>query len=76
MASLLETGGAWRAQIRRKGHKSMSDTFPTKAQAVAWARKIEAEIGATHIPSAKTHVRTQAAQISAKSEKRAWRPTA
>jgi integrase len=32
--------------VRRKGHKSVSETFPTKAQAVAWARKIEAEMDA------------------------------
>jgi integrase len=46
MASILKVGDAWRAQIRRKGHKSVSETFPTKAQAVAWARKIEAEMDA------------------------------
>jgi len=46
MASVLKIGDTWRAQVRRKGHKSISETFPTKAQAVAWARKIEAEIDA------------------------------
>ena len=46
MASLLKIGDAWRAQVRRKGHKSISETFPTKAQAVAWARKVEAEMDA------------------------------
>jgi integrase len=46
MASILKVGDAWRAQIRRKGHKSISETFSTKAQAVAWARKIEAEMDA------------------------------
>ncbi len=46
MASVLKIGDAWRAQVRRKGHKSISETFPTKAQAVAWARKIEAEMDA------------------------------
>jgi hypothetical protein len=46
MASILKVGDAWRAQVRRKGHKSVSETFPTKAQAVAWARKVEAEMDA------------------------------
>jgi integrase len=46
MASILKIGDAWRAQVRRKGHKSISETFPTKAQAVAWGRKIEAEMDA------------------------------
>lgn len=46
MASLLKIGDAWRAQVRRKGHKSIAETFPTKAQAVAWARKVEAEMDA------------------------------
>lgn len=46
MASVLKIGDTWRAQVRRKGHKSISETFPTKAQAVAWARKIEAEMDA------------------------------
>jgi hypothetical protein len=46
MASLLKIGDTWRAQVRRKGHKSISETFPTKAQAAAWARKLEAEMDA------------------------------
>lgn len=46
MASILKVGDAWRAQVRRKGHKSISETFSTKAQPVAWARKIEAEMDA------------------------------
>ena len=46
MASLLKVGNTWRAQVRRKGHKSITETFPTKAQAVAWARKAEAEMDA------------------------------
>lgn len=46
MASLLKIGNTWRTQIRRKGHKSITETIPTKAQAVAWAWKIEAEMDA------------------------------
>jgi hypothetical protein len=42
MASILKIGTKWRALIRRKGHKSICKTHPTKAAAEAWARKVEA----------------------------------
>lgn len=44
MASIIQVGGKWRALIRRKGHPSYCQTFPTKAQAQVWARGIEADI--------------------------------
>lgn len=44
MASILPLGGKWRALIRRKGHKPICKTYSTKAAALAWARKIEAEL--------------------------------
>ena len=37
-------GDTWRAVVRRTGFKSVSKTFPNKAQAEAWARKIESEL--------------------------------
>lgn len=46
MASILNVGGKWRALIRRKGHKPICKTHPTKAAALAWARKIEAQLDA------------------------------
>jgi integrase len=46
MATFLKRGETWRAQIRRKGHKAVTATFSTKAQAQAWARKVEAEMDA------------------------------
>ena len=46
MASILKIGQSWRVQIRRKGHKPITETFPNKALAQQWARKIEAEIDA------------------------------
>lgn len=46
MASIIKIGDSWRAQIRRKGHKAMTETFPNKALAVKWARQIEAEMDA------------------------------
>lgn len=44
MASILKVGGHWRAQVRRSGHKSVAQTFETRAEAVKWARKVEADI--------------------------------
>lgn len=44
MASILPLGAKWRALVRRKGHKSICKTFPTKAAAEVWARKIEGQL--------------------------------
>lgn len=45
MASIAKyRGNTWRAIVRRTGYRSVSQTFSTKAQADAWARKIEAEM--------------------------------
>jgi integrase len=46
MASILKLGPGWRALIRRKGHKSICKTLPTKAAAEAWARIVEAGLDA------------------------------
>lgn len=46
MASIIKIGDSWRAQIRRKGHKAITETFPNKVLAQQWARKIESEIDA------------------------------
>ncbi len=44
MASIMKVGQRWRALIRRRGHKSICKTFPTKAAAVSWSQDIEAQI--------------------------------
>ncbi|CAB4122483.1 XerC Integrase [uncultured Caudovirales phage] len=46
MASIIKVGDRWRAQIRRKGHASISETFPTKTLAQKWATETEASINA------------------------------
>lgn len=46
MASIIQINGKWRAQIRRAGHKPITKTHPTKTAALAWARKIEAQMDA------------------------------
>ena len=44
MASILQVGKAWRARVRRHGHRDMARDFPTKARAEEWARAIESQI--------------------------------
>lgn len=41
MASIIKIGNSWRAQIRKAGRKSISKTFPTKAQAIRWGYEME-----------------------------------
>ncbi len=43
MASIIEIGGKWRAQVRKRG-RSIARTFRTKTAAQEWARAREAEI--------------------------------
>ena len=43
MATYAKRDGMWRAQVRRKGI-SLSKTFKSKADAVAWATTLEHEI--------------------------------
>lgn len=44
MASVIKVGGKWRAQVRRKGFPVETRTFDVKAQASAWAAKVEADM--------------------------------
>jgi hypothetical protein len=44
VASISFVEGKWRALIRRKGFKSISKRFATKAKALAWARDIEGQM--------------------------------
>ncbi|RXZ42651.1 tyrosine-type recombinase/integrase [Crenobacter cavernae] len=43
MATFRKRGDAWRAEVSKRGVRR-SGTFDTKAEAVAWATKVEAEI--------------------------------
>jgi integrase len=45
MATFTQRNGTWLAQVRRKGHKSISRTFDTKAEAERWALQVEASMG-------------------------------
>jgi integrase len=41
VASILQVGDKWRAQVRRAGQKSIAKSFPTRKEAEAWARRVE-----------------------------------
>jgi integrase len=45
MATFTQVKSGWRAQVRRKGHKSIARTFNTKADAERWALVIESGMG-------------------------------
>ena len=44
MASFEQRPGGWLARVRKRGMPARSAVFPTKAEAKAWAVRIEAEI--------------------------------
>lgn len=45
MASINKRGeGQWQAKIRKKGYKTISKTFSTKAKAEQWTRLVESEM--------------------------------
>lgn len=50
MATIRKRSGNWQALVRRLGQKTLSQTFPTKAEAVSWARAKEAEIDVAERP--------------------------
>lgn len=56
MASILKVDGKWRAQVRRKGHKSIAQSFDTKAEAEKWARKLEQEMDAAKYYDGRTSI--------------------
>ena len=52
MATIRNRGIKWEAQIRRKGHRTISRSFDTKTDAKTWARQIEVglELGNLELP--------------------------
>ena len=58
MASIIQVGDKWRAQVRRKGAPAQTMTFKSKILAEKWARKVEGEIdvgrSGVSAPSART----------------------
>lgn len=52
MASVIQIGEKWRAQVRRKNHSPQTRTFRTRREAVEWARQVESRIDAGAEPKA------------------------
>lgn len=50
MASVIQIGDKWRAQVRRRNYPPQTKTFRTKAEAAAWARSIESAMDAGKAP--------------------------
>lgn len=44
MATIRRRGSSWQVQVRREGSPPVSKSFPTEAEASAWARALEAQI--------------------------------
>jgi integrase len=60
MATIRRRGIKWEAQIRRKGHRTISRSFETKTDAKTWARQIEVglELGNLELPErSKTEIK-------------------
>ncbi len=57
MASVIQVGDRWRAQVRRRNHKPQTRTFRSKREAVEWARAVEAAMDAGSAPKTSAAVR-------------------
>lgn len=44
MASVIQINGKWRAQVRRKGVRAATKTFPTEGEARDWADREEKRV--------------------------------
>ena len=44
MANIRNRNGRWQAQVRRQGSDTLTKTFPTRREALAWARSQEHQI--------------------------------
>ena len=51
MATIRKRGFSWQAQVRREGYPPLSKTFPSKADAAAWARDQERTIDRAELPT-------------------------
>ncbi|MBD9675575.1 site-specific integrase [Pseudomonas sp. PDM18] len=58
MAYYEKRGSAWRAQIRRKGHPTLTATFDTKAEAQRWAAEIEGDMSRSRFVDTRAAMRT------------------
>lgn len=73
MASIQKRGTAWRAELYKDG-KRESQSFPTKAQAIAWAHQREAELIGERLPdhSLKDALRRYAREVAPTHKGERW----
>lgn len=51
MGSITKRGDSWRAEVRRKGFKSLCKSFASKAEAAKWVRATESSIDVGALPA-------------------------
>jgi hypothetical protein len=44
MASIRQRGDKWQARVHKKNHKTVVQSFHHKADALKWARNVEAQL--------------------------------
>lgn len=73
MASIRRRGASWRAELYRHGVRE-SATFPTRAQAVAWAQAREAELTGARLPehTVREAMRRYAQEVAPKHRGERW----
>lgn len=62
MAYFEKRGDSWRAQIRRKGHPTLSATFDSKADAQRWAAEVEGDMSRARFVDVREAEQTTIAQ--------------
>ena len=43
MASFIKRNGRWTARVRKTGYPETTQTFPSKASALTWSRRVESD---------------------------------
>ncbi len=50
MSTIRKRGAKWQAQVRRRGLSQLTRSFPSRADALAWARSTEAKLDRADLP--------------------------
>ncbi|WEK50889.1 MAG: hypothetical protein P0Y66_02055 [Candidatus Kaistia colombiensis] len=58
MATIRKRGAAWQAQVRRQGYPLLTKSFPSHADAQAWARDQERSIDRAELPTNQAELKT------------------
>lgn len=63
MASITRKGDKWQARVIRKGYPSQNKSFPTKAEAVAWAAEVEVSMNTNTFASNQADLQTTLGEL-------------